>query len=615
MRNICIVSLPWAVLIFVLGSLCLVSGPVMHETDQASLLLGALELARGDSSFWGADFYNFDKQYAAYALLAVPLFIFKNLDPVWVTNGISMGIYFAGIAFLLCCRPPRNQAQSVLLASLFLTPLIWQHAAFAASNFIAAGLLFLAFGLFSFSNIYAFAGAVLLCALASAARLDTLAVLPLLAWLQFPRASFFRWCFSRGVLLVALAGVGAAVFGRLISTAPIKDFYEPFFNYKVYTAYALFGLGVAFFIFNGIFARLFLLGIRRSQIRQKIYYLLGAATLLPAYIYYSLQLFSTRHWTVLLTGLILFMFSKRGAALVNLKSFVSSKIQRMLVLSFIFLMALLPCFLGLRLESPLRPRLVLASGTELPSADGILTMGGYFERLLKMRKTGFRHDHNQPIWQNALTATYRETPGKKLIFLKTPMFAYYKLAAYLRGYKFEMLEDINDLEEEESFYVDWRSLVRSIPSWNAKNSANYYNYLKKYNYESVNPNGSDPFRIVVSTDIVNSHSDEQTEILIKKFRGNEFVSFALPEKDKTNFLWPGYSVAIFSKHPFQIIFTDRNKKQHKISSVKYGSEEFIFVPGKDSVGMRSWEYRSKQTGDAPQYYRSVFPWYMDVSAY
>ena len=45
----------------------------MRESDQASLLTGAVELARGETSVFGNESYNYDKQYLTYWLVAVVL--------------------------------------------------------------------------------------------------------------------------------------------------------------------------------------------------------------------------------------------------------------------------------------------------------------------------------------------------------------------------------------------------------------------------------------------------------------------------------------------------------------------------------------------------------------
>ncbi|HAT20468.1 MAG TPA: hypothetical protein DCS85_09965, partial [Verrucomicrobiales bacterium] len=45
-------------------------GPVMRESDQASLLEGAVQLAVGDKAFSDNDSYNYDKQYFSYWVTA-----------------------------------------------------------------------------------------------------------------------------------------------------------------------------------------------------------------------------------------------------------------------------------------------------------------------------------------------------------------------------------------------------------------------------------------------------------------------------------------------------------------------------------------------------------------
>ena len=45
-------------------------GPVMRESDQASLLEGAVQLAVGDKALSDNDSYNYDKQYFSYWVTA-----------------------------------------------------------------------------------------------------------------------------------------------------------------------------------------------------------------------------------------------------------------------------------------------------------------------------------------------------------------------------------------------------------------------------------------------------------------------------------------------------------------------------------------------------------------
>ena len=76
-------------------------GPIMHETDQAALLSGTWKLAQGSSPIWNADFYNYDKQYVCYWILALLFAVFPKFDPVLIGNITSFAFYFLPLFYLL----------------------------------------------------------------------------------------------------------------------------------------------------------------------------------------------------------------------------------------------------------------------------------------------------------------------------------------------------------------------------------------------------------------------------------------------------------------------------------------------------------------------------------
>lgn len=438
--------LAWGAWLLIFLSLLLVIGPIMHESDQAALLNGAYQLAQGDANTLQAPFYNYDKQYLTYVYVALWLKGLPELDPVLVGN-LSTFLAFWGAAGVLIRRhPPRTFGSAIAFCGLLLAPALWQHSAFLASNFLAAALLLMGFCAWSpasrvrqFFSIICFTAAV-------AARGDVLVLLPAMAWLLLPRR---RWLRNPWLWILAFAGVAAFLLGRFISANPPVDAYPFYFIPKVFVAYVVFGLGAGAVLlvwWTGAWTRV---ALARRSILHKGYYLLGAAAFLPIGVYYSLQLFSTRHWVTLLAALAVAALSRKFRPLLN------SRILAGMVLPIAFI----PIFIGLNLPSPRTPSLVIGPGTPFPTADGTLSMGGYLPQLFAMRRSGFSQDHNHPLWLAAKSTDYQMNTEGFVPYVHTPVGTYVELACVLQGKRPLAVQP-----DAAEYYVDSRTLDRFAPS-------------------------------------------------------------------------------------------------------------------------------------------------------
>jgi hypothetical protein len=72
--------------------------PAVRDNDQAGLISGALQLAWGEVPFTHAGFYNYDKQYGTYLLLAVLYRLAPAADPVLTGNLFQVVLLTAALA-------------------------------------------------------------------------------------------------------------------------------------------------------------------------------------------------------------------------------------------------------------------------------------------------------------------------------------------------------------------------------------------------------------------------------------------------------------------------------------------------------------------------------------
>jgi len=445
------VCLPLGVWLLSVVSLGPLLGPVMHESDQASLVDGAIQLSRGHQPPPGAGLYNYDKQFLSYWILAGVVRIFAGVDPVFSTNAASFVIFWGGLVVLLLASPPGGGSQAAATSAVILAPAFWQHSAFLASNFLAGGIFFLAIAAWKRGRLLPGLFTTLLLACSVACRADMLLVLPLAAWLLLPRRKWKSWFGSPWLWGIAAAGVAAFATGSLLATEGSRNFYSPFFIPGIYAVYAIFGLGAAGLVVFQWVSGAFRTALSRRHAWPAIHAVAGGLAVLPAFIFYSVQMFSTRHWTALLCGLLACCVSRRGGVFLGSGRGGSFFSWGALVLAASSLI------IGLRLPFPNRPALDFAPGTSFPTADGELSMGGYWHRLRAMRASGFFHDHNQPVWLAARDAQLRPGPDGRVPVLATTMQAYYKLAATMKGFTVNVVEP---QEEGREYYLDSRCLLR-----------------------------------------------------------------------------------------------------------------------------------------------------------
>ena len=222
----------------------------MRESDQASLLSGAVELARGTTTWAGNDSYNYDKQYLSYWVVAgaLKVSVGRARRLRRPCKYPTMGLY----SYSLCLTHERRDAQGLDMVGRDAS---WLRAVVSGGGLFRDVLvpqshfrsLSVVFGVGAGKRRQGVGCLVLVFLLsfaAVAARQDVMLLMPLLAILVIPFRTF------GGVLknptLWALAGgcVLAMVIGRLIDPSP-TSLPEPFFVPATFVVYLMGGLGGA----------------------------------------------------------------------------------------------------------------------------------------------------------------------------------------------------------------------------------------------------------------------------------------------------------------------------------------------------------------------------------
>jgi hypothetical protein len=582
-------------------------GPVMHETDQAALLSGAWKLAQGSSPIWNADFYNYDKQYVCYWILAFLFAVFPKCDPVLIGNITSFAFYFLPIFYLLFKSATSRFVIIWILPGLFLAPLLWQHSPFLASNFISSGLIFMGLGFWRPGRYVRQFVASIFFGLAVGARADAIAILPFITLSLLPRRNWEKLFFLKCFLLPLIMGFSFFIFGRVLAT-PTTDVCSLSFNPKIFFAFTVFGLGFAAFIYCLLMIRLFVIFLHRSLFQRGFFYFLLFLSALPIAIFYSLQLFSTRHLTLLLTLALVFSFSLRGGLIFKKTlSFMPFCATRFLFCSLFIAFAVAPVFIGLKLPSPSCPSFSIGPGTSFPTADGVLSMGGYLPRLLSNKSSNYHHDQNHPIWIASKYASYLPGPEGSIRFLYTPLFRYYELACVLRNLPYS-----RDLVGSKSgFYMDSRSLRRVAPGDLNQTLAWILDILRRCPIFPV-PNGGDgDYKMLFIGSSGSAPDNSKLACLVSIFAGNDFRFIGGSRVfDLQQFL--GLQSVLISPKPFILFCQD--KQPRTITSKLQDGFYIVSISGLESLTMRFLSVSSDSPAP-PEFYVSSFPYYMDIKKY
>ncbi|MDP0490135.1 MAG: hypothetical protein Q7Q71_03685 [Verrucomicrobiota bacterium JB023] len=453
MKNAFQSHLHW--LVFGLFALLFLStvGPVMRESDQASLLDGALQLAR-DGQLVARDFYNYDKQFGSYWILAF-LFRVTGLQAVGSAPDaiVELGNWASGVCFLLglgsLFRSWKPTGWELLLVGLTLaSPILLFSVPFLSSNlFSAAFLCFLASKLRKPSQSLRSDLAVgLVGFVAVACRADAVLLMPWLCLLASREEKVSLMIRERRFWILAAGSVLALAVGVLLSSRRAAS-YEAFFQPQVAAAFLVFGLGGALLAYGALLG-----GIAFQLVQRKEPFILLAlgAALLPL-VFYGRILFTPRHLTTTLLVLLLSFFFQRGRSWWAL-------LERPLAKGVVLAALVLPFLIGIRLHSASRGRPVVTQPTLFPSADGYWPMGCQAQFLTWLAQADqIPLDHNQRVWEAWTAVSELEDQPT---FYSTGLMSFGPLMATITGKVVEPRWTWSELTDG-TFYSDGRTVVKN----------------------------------------------------------------------------------------------------------------------------------------------------------
>lgn len=412
---------PWLLIRFglaVIFGLILFSsvGAVMRESDQASLLDGAIQLAR-DGKLVRDGFYNYSVQFGSYWILAL-CFVLSGSHEIEATpeqavllgNLISCLVFVGGVALLLITRGPRNPFEFILVLSFLFSPMVLLNGPLLSTNLLSAGflcgLVFFLSGRVSrwrdfFVAIFGFA--------AVAARGDAVLIFPFLCLLSLTEKNWWKFLSVPRLWILAGVSIFTLLLGRSLAGRG-QDSYAAYFIPKVAITYFVFGLGSLSLLFPLLVGWLSAVGIAR---KRWLMILVSLAMLLPLG-FYCRVLMTPRH--LMMTALVPFFFLCFPQGRSWVEELIGGSWRLLLVVVFTIGSAL-PLVFGIQLSSLKSGRLVLSDPTLYPTADGYWPMGCYAQFLTWLRVAEEEPiDHNQRVWQawKALAAVPKVPEGVRL---------------------------------------------------------------------------------------------------------------------------------------------------------------------------------------------------------
>ncbi|NNE92291.1 MAG: hypothetical protein HKN23_11640 [Verrucomicrobiales bacterium] len=434
-------------------------GPVMRETDQAALLRGARELSRGASSAH-TGFYSYDTQFYSYWIISTflpnpppPVDQFQSRDLVKSGNLICALIFLIGLtAFAIRCAWVKRNPHPAVWIAFLACPAVLLCTPLAGSAIVSLGFLFLlALTASMKQSVATLFPAALLAFLSVASRADTILLMPLICWCASPSTTVSRLPAFPFIWAIATGSILALATGQWISGGTGTFFYGDFFDSKVFLAYLVFGLG-SLLVVGGFL----LISVGKNRELPLSFRITGILCASLPMLFYSTQLFSPRHLLTTAAAILIFACLPSRNRIPRIPGRIAIPIVAL---------SLLPLFIGVRLPEISRPSLTLSKSTRFPTTDGLWPMGATLPFLIDLAE-GDSIDHNQQIWQSAISFETAWPESDHIRILETPMREYLLLAASLRGKKATLLPVGNSLPtnaNSPSVLSDLRSLNTRRP--------------------------------------------------------------------------------------------------------------------------------------------------------
>ena len=377
--------------------------PVMRESDQASIIDGAVQLARG-SALSGQEFYNYDLLFGTYWVVAI---IYKLLGlahsdgdlPAYIDSLVLAANVLSAVLFLtsLWTLLPRVKfttvTQVVVLGCVLLSPVLLFSSSLCSPALCSAAFLVGLISLLS-ADRKGFKGNVSLAVVsfcAVACRADAVLALPFLCCLAAREERLISlvkdsrfWMMLVGAVLAI--GVGKALFPYEMHQP------ERFFTPLLFASYLIFGLGASVLLYGLI------VGYGVFQLRKgaRLFHLVYLLAFLTPMLYYATAFFTPRYLILTSVLILATLFFERGNALWLVLN--TRRVTRVGVLG-VGAVAVLSFFVGIQLRGIKTPNLVMTNATYYPTADGYWSMGSSGALLLKIKQSNdIPLDHNQRVW-------------------------------------------------------------------------------------------------------------------------------------------------------------------------------------------------------------------------
>jgi|GEM_PF-6428045 len=486
--------------LLLLGVLCVLlwllpaSVGLLHESDQAAMVSGALEIVHFKQPLVGLNAYIYDKLYLSHWLLALSLWIVEfwksNVDPVAVSSWVSSGLLSVGLGVMFF-RVRHRLLPLAAIASVLLSPNFICHAPHFACAFVSAGFLLLLQAVITRvrdrNRIRIGLLALALTFLAVGTRADAVLVLPALVWAElWPAARPWRLLRSGLLWSMVLGAVLALACGKWVATMDFASTSPPSYNLRLISVYTVFGLGSAVLLLAWLLGRI---GIQARHSRtwpRRAFWLIGAFLLLVPFLFYVLQMFTPRYWTAGSLALLAICLSRRGNALWRT---ARGGLHVHWIRPLLWATTLVPLVVGVRLPDLKHPHLTFLKPTVFPTADGNMPMGA--TAIYSLGPRFGRNpipDHNQGIWLTCKETHFKADSLGRVPVLQTAMWEIVKLAVRVQGH--HPLDYRHDQARGIEVYADLRSLTKMIIQPGAQSLMNVGDRLMAESEVELLPGGA-----------------------------------------------------------------------------------------------------------------------------
>ena len=508
-------------------------GPVMRESDQASLLEGSLRLIAKDRAVAANDSYNYDKQYLSYWITAAWLKVRlagdqRSMEIVREGNLLTITLFSLALLAAVWARKRWSGVQVAALYGALFTPVLSFSGMFLSPNMLSASfLLLLAVMLRNDSGTSerptprGAQSRVRVCLVgilawaATATRQDALLLMPLLALFAAQEESVRATLRDQRVQAMIIGTVFAIILGLLLSEK-FAVLPAPFFVLPTFFAFVGGGLGALLLL-----VIIFAIGLVSKGSFFRAF--MALSVLLPL-IFYGCVLYTPRHLFLPALAILLTLFSDRGRDCWN--SLAQRRWGRLAVL-ITLLGTALPWVFGVRMAGWKQATVVTSAPTLYPSTDGFWPMGSYAEFLGRLAN-GAKDpvDHNQRVWGAWSKITPEDLPPGKGAVLSSGLVSYgaFHLALFGR-------EKASSVRDADYVLFDERTLGKRQRGVNATEGSNRSTLLSLLGKGHLRPLGGDMGeRVFLWTRGMKPTPDRQPDhgVSIKLalhdyFNGNDFM--------------------------------------------------------------------------------------------